>query len=218
MPRKTTQPVTDAGFIAWAGTVFAHCVKHATEWGLPTATLTDIGSKRADAEAAYAANQDIAGKSRATVAAKNETFRILREAMRLFTPTLVVNMKISNDELEQMGLPTRIHHYHGPLPVPSHTPNVDVHSGEHHVVDVYVSNPQLGQSTTYLKDHEEYGFILRHKLDDEDVWHEKNYTRLHVRLTFEDKDVRKNLSLQVAWINPRLEHGPWSDMITVIIN
>jgi hypothetical protein len=218
MPRKTTQPRTDAEFVDWAKMVTSHCTTNLSAWGISQAFITDLGGKVGSAIDAYTKNSDPSTKNRTTVATKNETFRILRETMSVVVPALVSNTKISNDELAQMGLPTRIHHYHGPLPVPANAPNVEVHSGEHHVVDVYVSNPQLGQVTSYLKDPEDYGFVMRYKLEDEETWHEKNYTKLHTRLIFEDKDVKKNLSIMVAWINPRLEHGPWSDTITVIVN
>ncbi|MDR2119915.1 MAG: hypothetical protein LBP64_03450 [Tannerella sp.] len=46
----------------------------------------------------------------------------------------------------------------------------------------------------------------------------KGSTRLHMTLLFDEADEGKHVTFTAAWINPRLQHGPWSDAIKVLIN
>ncbi|MDR0766033.1 MAG: hypothetical protein LBF09_03730 [Odoribacteraceae bacterium] len=211
-------PTKDAEFIAWALNIYEKCVTNATEWKLSTATLQELSKYATDARTAYTTNSNKEDRSRKTAKLKKDSFVALREYLSVFIPTLTSNMNISNGELEAMSIRTRKHHAHHPLPVPPRAPAINVDSGKHHIVSIFASIPQLDGATTYLKSEKYYGICLRTRLEGQEEWHEKNYTRLHVDLLFNDADVKKELSVAIAWINPRLEHGPWSDTVTVIIN
>jgi hypothetical protein len=110
------------------------------------------------------------------------------------------------------------HHAHEPLPRPTFAPSIYTVAGQHFTVTVYVEIPQHGHPSSYLTQHGLHGFVLRYRKEGESEWREVHSTRLHVTLTFEEADQTKFLTLAAAWINPRLEHGPWSEEIKVLIN
>ncbi|MDR0544575.1 MAG: hypothetical protein LBG30_04425 [Odoribacteraceae bacterium] len=217
MPRKT-QPTKDSEWIAWAQKFNTDCTTNATALKLTTAQLQAMGILVYDAKTAYDANSVRGSRTHATVAAKNAAFKALRAHISALILTLVGNEAIPNELLDSLGLPTRIHTSHEPKPAPSHTPDLKVESGQHHVVDAYVSNPQHGQATTYARAPEEHSIAIRLKFEGEEGWREQHSSRLHTRLIFTDAEVGKRLSIQAAWTNARFEHGPWSDVVTVIIN
>ncbi|MDR2359653.1 MAG: hypothetical protein LBD87_07660, partial [Prevotellaceae bacterium] len=59
---------------------------------------------------------------------------------------------------------------------------------------------------------------VRYRKEDCEEWHSGYSTRLHTDLFFNGEDSGKRLILMAAWINPRLQQGPWSNEITVLIN
>jgi hypothetical protein len=215
---STRVPRKDAEFIAWALNIYQKCVTNATEWKLENAKLQELGQYVNAAKNAYAANVNKEDRSLKITETKRKTFAALRAYLALFTPTLTANMNIGNDELEAMGVHSREHHSYRPIPVAPHAPALKVISGEHHEVNAYASIAQLGGVTSYLKSSDFYGICLRTHMEGDETWREQNYTRLHVALVFNEEHVGKRLSLSAAWINPRLERGPWSDTVTVIIN
>jgi hypothetical protein len=193
-------------------------VQNLTKWKIDNTKMQELGGIANTAKSAYSENINPEEKNRRTSKTKIEAFSALREYMSIFTLTLIANLNIGDDDLAAMGIRPRKRHAYMPLPTPPHAPNLEVISGQHHEVSAYASIPQLGHSTTYLKDHGVFGIRLRTRLEGESEWRERDYTRVHVSLAFNDEDVGKHLSVAVAWINPRLENGPWSDTITVIIN
>ncbi|MDR0543993.1 MAG: hypothetical protein LBG30_01400 [Odoribacteraceae bacterium] len=213
-----TQPRRDAEWIAWAQKFNTDCTTNATALKLTVAQLQELGSLIYDAKTAYDANSVRTTRNHATAAVKKAAFKVLRNHISALVMTLVGNEAIPNELLDSLGLPTRIHTGHTPKPAPTHTPDLKVESGQHHVVDAFASNPQHGQATTYARAPEEQGVVIRLKLEGEDVWREEHTSRLHTRFTFTDAEVGKRLSLQAAWLNHRMKHGPWSDVVTVIIN
>jgi hypothetical protein len=46
----------------------------------------------------------------------------------------------------------------------------------------------------------------------------KTVTRLHYTLIFTDAEEGKHIRIQGAWINPRIQNGPWSEEVRELIN
>jgi hypothetical protein len=213
-----TQPVKDADFIDWARNIDAASVAHETDWNLNTTQVTKLNTLTAAAYAAFEANRNPETTNRRTAADKRVAFAELRAFMSIWTSLLVANDAVTENDLEAMGLPSRVHHFHEPLPVPAEATEMSVAVGQHHDVTVYVSTPQHGQPTEFLTKKGYHGFVVRYRKEDETDWHEEHSTRLHLTLYFDDEDRSKRLKITTAWINPRIQHGPWSDEIEVLIN
>jgi hypothetical protein len=194
------------------------CTAHETDWGLNTDMVTKLHTLTLAAKDAYALNANPETSNRRTAASKQVRFGELKPFLSIVVKTLEVNDAVTEEDLRAMGLPSREHHFHEPLPAPGEAPETSVISGQHHDVSVYVSIPQHGHPTEFLTKKGYHGIVVRYRKEGETEWHEEQSTRLHVLLYFGDGDVGKRLTVVVAWINPRLQRGPWSDEIEVLIN
>jgi hypothetical protein len=213
-----TIPTKDADFVAFVRNLDADCSSHAPAWNLDMTQVATLNQLSRAAESAYNANKNPETSNRLSAANKRGSFLELKVFLSTFIPTLVANKSISESELEAMGLPSRIHHFHEALPVPTDAPETTAVVGQHHDITVYVAIPQHGHPSEFLKKKEYHGFVVRYRKEGESEWHEEHTTRLHQILLFDNEDEGKHLILTTAWINPRIEHGPWSDEIRVLIN
>ena len=213
-----TQPTKDSDFIAWARNVNGECHSHATPWGLDATQLETMDEKVSWADSAYNFNLNPETRNRQTAAAKRVAFADTRLFFSTYVNLLVANENISENDLQAMGLPSRIHHFHGPLPVPADAPETTAVVGQHHDITVYVAIPQHGHPSEFLKKKGYHGFVVRYRKEGDTEWREEHTTRLYFTLLFDAEDEGKHLSLTTAWINPRIQHGPWSDEISVLIN
>jgi hypothetical protein len=208
----------DSEWIAWLWALYTAVSKNKTAWGIPDALLQQLSILANAARSAYNENSNPGTKNHATAAAKDEAFERVKEFLVTFLPSLIANDKIGNEELEAIGLHTRRVVRASALSRPPHAPELEVIAGKQHELDAYASIPRLGQSTSRLKEHEEYALFLRYKREDETTWSEKYSSRMHVRLVFGEEHVGKSVTVTAAWVNPRFEHGPWSAQVTAIIN
>ncbi|MDR2414747.1 MAG: hypothetical protein LBD64_07160 [Odoribacteraceae bacterium] len=208
----------DSKWIAWARALRDACVANATAWGLDETWLKPLSALVDEATKAYEANAPKSTKSHATVAVKDEAFRKLKEFLSLFILQLTSNTRVSGEQLVAMGLGPREKTSKNPLPRPSKAPMLEAFTGRHHVVDTYVSAEQHGHAITRVRENKSYSTLIRFKIEGEEGWNEMPSSRLHARLTFDESQLGKRVTLMAAWINRRFEHGPWSNEVTVIIN
>jgi hypothetical protein len=213
-----TLPRKDSEFIPAVHNINEQCSVHQAEWQLDANQTSQLNMLTVNAENAYQENLNPETANRRTATNKRVTFAALRAFLSTFVNVLVADQLISDTDLEAMGLPSREHHFHQPLPVPGEAPKVSVIVGQHHDVTLYVSIPQYGHPSEFLTKKGYHGFVVRYRKADETEWHEEHSTRLHLTLLFDSEDEGKHLIVTVAWINPRIQHGPWSDEITVLIN
>jgi hypothetical protein len=59
--------------------------------------------------------------------------------------------------------------------------------------------------------------MLRYKIEGDADYRTVISTRLHHTLFFEQIDEGKRISLSAAWVNPRLEPGPWCEEMAEVI-
>ena len=216
--RNTTQPRKDAEFIAWSSNLCNQCVSRQNEWQLDAELVTKFQDFQGAAWSAYDANRNPETTNRLTTANKRVSFAVLRVFLATFVNILVANPAISESDLEAMGLPSREHHFHQPLPVPEEAPETTAVVGQHHDIILYVAIPQHGHPSEFLTKKGYHGFVVRYRKEGDTEWHEEHSTRLHLTLLFDSEDEGKHITLTTAWINPRIQHGPWSDEISVLIN
>jgi hypothetical protein len=82
---------------------------------------------------------------------------------------------------------------------------------------VYVTRSELGHPTQTTKRESYAGFKLRWRFEGETAYHTEISTRLYYTLLFEQADETKRIFLSAAWMNPRLEEGPWSEEFSEIV-
>jgi hypothetical protein len=212
MPRK------DAEFIAWAKTIDRDCTENSGIWQLDPTLLHQFNDLVVTANAAYENNADKELRNRATVKAKDAAFAALKLFLSTYVNTLEGNTNIPDEAIVSMGLRPRHPHAHQPIPVPTEAPILTAVVGQHHDTTVYVSTLQHGHPTEFLKDGKYAGFVLKYLVEGETQWQTVVSTRLHYTLIFTDAEEGKHIRLQGAWINPRIQNGPWSEEVRELIN
>ncbi|MDR1983673.1 MAG: hypothetical protein LBQ28_02470 [Prevotellaceae bacterium] len=212
-----TQPSKDADYIAFALNISAQCTANQGAWHLNEAMVTELQTLTDRANADYKVNSNRATANHQTVVNKNASFKALRTFMSIVIRSLIANLDVPNAELMAMGLPSREHHIHEPLPAPTEAPNISI-TLRHGEITAHIHRPSHGHPLEHAGRKRYHGFVLRYRKEDETEWHEKYTTRLHLTLTFDSADEGKHITLAAAWINPRLQHGPWSDELKALIN
>jgi hypothetical protein len=212
------RPRKDPDFIAWALNLSTQCTAHQTDWHLDAETVATLYTLVERADTSYKASRNKETANHFTTVTKNECFKALKVFLSTFTLALKANLNVPNADLVAMGLPSRERHAYEPLPAPTEAPNIYANVGQHGAVTLFVGVPAHGRPTEQVGRKRYHGFVLKHRKEDETEWHEQYTTRLHVTLSFDHADEGKHLSLMAAWINPRLQHGPWSNELKVLIN
>jgi hypothetical protein len=213
-----TQPVRDGDMIAWARNLSEKCELNQGVWQLNSSDVTELRTRFSTAERAWLVNLNPEDSSHRTATDKKVAIKDLRDFCSLYTPVLVANRLISEEDLQAMGLPSRIHHFNEPIPAPPEAPGITVIVGQHHDIDVYAAITEHGHPTQSVTTKRYHGIVLRYRMESEETWHEQISTRLHVTLLFEDEDEGKHIILRAAWVNPRMQHGPWSNDVRVLVN
>jgi hypothetical protein len=211
-------PKKDAEFIAWAKTIYRDCAENSGIWMLDPNLLNQFHELLLTATSAYESNADKELRNRATVKAKDAAFATLKLFLSTYINTLEGNTNIPDEAIESMGLRPRHPHAHQPIPVPTDAPVITAVVGQHHDVTAYASTLQHGHPTEFLKDGKYAGFVLKYLVEGETQWQTIISTRLHYTLIFTDAEEGKHIRLQGAWINPRIQNGPWSEEVRELIN
>jgi hypothetical protein len=211
-------PRSDGEFIAWAKTIYRDCSENSAEWQLDPTLLNQFYELLSDATSAYENNADKELRNRASVKTKDAAFSALKSFLSTYVNTLEGNTNIPDEAIESMGLRPRHPHAHQPIPIPTEAPVLTAVVGQHHDVTIYVSTLQHGHPTEYLKDGKYAGFVLKYLVEGETQWQTVVSTKLHYTLIFADEYEGKYIRMQSAWVNPRIQSGPWSEEVRELIN
>ena len=213
VPRKNKE------YLAFTRNIHEQIALNLTIWKVDQTLANDFFSKDDAAQAADLINSNSEFSCRHTAKIAQYTMADLKSFMGPFTNALLGNLNIPDEEIEALGLRPRHPGKHEPIPQPREDVMVGLVTGHHHDVDAYFSTLQHGQPTKHITDHRKHhGFILRYKVDGDTEWRFLISIRKHRTLVFNDADEGKYLHAQAAWLNPRLEAGPWSEEVIVLIN
>ncbi|MDR0602723.1 MAG: hypothetical protein LBG80_00290 [Bacteroidales bacterium] len=213
--RTSTLRKPDAEFLALAITINTQCHQNEPVWYIEKDRLDKFDELLRIAQDAYTKNIDKATKNAITASNKQMAFTALRQFLSPFIDYLVVNMHVPEEALAFMGLRSRHRHAHQPLPRPKDEIVISVKK-QHNEITVYAARPEHDHPTAGTGTTKDHGFMIRYKEENKDYKFVVS-TRLHHTLFFEREDEGKRLWISAAWVNPRLETGPWSDEISEII-
>jgi hypothetical protein len=205
----------DPQFLAFVNTIDEQCNQH-LEWMIDPPRLTTLNGLYGNANTAYAANNDRATHTFITSSNKKHAFAELKHFTGTFINYLEVNDNVPDTALEYMGLRPRTHQGKQPLPPPKEMPGLSVKK-VHDEMIFYVARPEHDQPTSGVGLPHYHGFKLRWKYDGATEWHEVVSTRLHATLYFDHDDEGKRIIFMAAWVNPRLQEGPWTTEMTEIV-
>lgn len=218
MYRRSTLNKPDADFIALANSILQQCMEHAEEWILDASRLSELNVLITKANTAYELNGNPAERNRSTAAVKQAAFKELKHFLSRFINYLEITLTVPDTAIQGMGLRPRKRHFHEPLPLPAQKPVITTTS-IHKQITVRVARPVHDHATHGMRPPKYYGFKLRWRFEGEDeaFCRSELSTRLHYILHFDGKDEGRRIILAAAWINPRLESGPWSRDVTEIV-
>jgi hypothetical protein len=206
----------DAEFLAQANNISEQCRAHAPEWNIFPAQVDEFEMRVHDANIAYENNNKVATKNATTSVQKKAAFGELKHLEGIFINALEGNTRVPDTALELMGLRPRQPHGHHPLPRPTDPLVLSIRK-QHDEITVYAARPEHDQPTAGVGPTHYHGFALRIRHDGEDTCQTVISTRLHHTLFFERADEGKRIFLSAAWVNPRLEPGPWCEELPEII-
>jgi hypothetical protein len=207
---------TDSDFLSQAKGIAAECNAHKIDWDIDTDRLNGFISLLTNANNAYTANSDRTTKNAITSAIKKAAFGELKHYLGTFVSYLEVNNSVPDAALAAMGLRPRHQPVHLPSPPPAEQPAILIKK-QHDEMTVYVSRPRYDQPNSTVAPVHACGFMLRYRMEGDAQYQTAISTRLHHTLFFEQSDDGKRVYLAAAWINSRLEPGPWSREISAII-
>jgi hypothetical protein len=213
--RQGTLRKPDKDFMALATTINEQCNQNASEWYIDPDKLKAFNGLLTNAQNAYNANNDKATKNAITSANKKAAFGELKHFLGSFIDYLEVNTYVPDQALAYMGLRSREHHAHQPLPRPQDEIVISVRK-QHDEMTIYAAIPEKDHPTDGVGPAKYHGFMIRYREEGKDYIMIAS-TRLHHTIFFERDDEGKRIFISAAWINPRLETGPWSDEISEII-
>jgi hypothetical protein len=210
----------DNDLLAQVKNIESTCRKHMepADWNINVNLMDQLSTRLSAANSAYAVNIDPSHKNHDSAAVKQAAFASLKRTLSVFVNALEGNLKVPDDALDSMQLRPRHPGSHQPQPVPDETPVLTVLTGQHHDITVYVSTLQHGHPTEFLDQKNYYGFLLKYQFEGETNPKEIVSTRKHKTLRFDESKEGQYLKLQAAWLNPRIEPGPWSEEVRELIN
>jgi hypothetical protein len=216
MYKATIIDQPDGEFLAYANSLNDQCTTHAAEWNIDPARLSVLNTLTLNASTAYKLNTDLATRSHLTSVNKRSAFEELKHFLRFFIYYLKGNLSTPDAALETMHISPRVRHMREPLPPPGEAPVITV-VRQHGEMTIYVSRAEHGHPTGSAKRKPYHGFKLRWRFKGETVYRIEISTRLQITLHFEREDETKRIEMSAAWINPRLQEGPWSNDVTEIV-
>jgi hypothetical protein len=217
MIKKRYQPRKDGEFIAWAENIGQTCTENAEKWGLKADALAQLNTLTAKAAAAYTANLDHATKNWMTGVTKRTAFKDLKRLLSNYINALEANLDVPDAAIGTMGLRPRRRHAFNPLPVPDEAPLLNA-VAIHGRITLFASVPHPGHPSGSLSHKGYYDIAIRYRIEGDTDWQLYLSTRLRIDLDFDPKDQGKQVRISAAWINPRLQLGPWSNEISALIN
>jgi hypothetical protein len=214
---KSSLQKPDPQFLAHVKTINTECNEHKTEYGLDGEILKTFDDDLAAAETAYAANSDYSKKNVTTSEHKKATFAELKNFLGVFINALEGNLKVPDEALARMELRPRHQSGHHPLPPPVEQLVISLLAQSDEII-VYAAKPEHDQPTATVAPANHFGFILRYKKEGDADYKTVVSSRLHHTLYFEREDEGKRVFLSAAWVNHRMEPGPWCKEISQVIN
>jgi hypothetical protein len=216
MSTESKLKLPDAQFIAYANTINDQCMTHLTEWKLDQTRLAELVTLTTNANGAYKANLDQATCNQITSTNKKTAFGELKHFLGVFIDYLEGNLSVPDSALEIMGLRPRTHPAYQPVGRPEEAPVLEIVK-QHDEITVYVSRGELGHPTQSTTRPKYRGFKLRWRFVGETAYRIEISTRLHHTIHLDREDETKRIELSAAWVNPRLEEGPWSEDIVEVV-
>jgi hypothetical protein len=214
--RTTPSQLPDAKYLAFIENLLKICRDNLLLYKIPEADYTKAENLEEKARTAFEINAMPATKNKITVLEKNEAFKELKTYMSWFNKSLEANLNIPNIALIEMGLPSREHTHHGDHPRPKRMPVVTL-SKEGLETTLFFAQQEHNHPTESIVDEFVHGARIEFRFDNDTVWQSETVTKKRYTFIFTEEDAGKQVHVRVAWVNTKLEAGPYCREFTFIV-
>jgi hypothetical protein len=218
MNHKRYKPTKDGEFLVWGENIYTRCDTNQVLWGINKDDVVTLGTLVGNARTAYTNNSNREFKNHRTASYKAACFKALSDFLAAFTNVLEGTLTVPDADIVSMNLRPRENHAHLPKPVPTKAPFLTVINTEAAEIRASVSVEQHGHPVSSLGDLGYGGFVFRYQIEGETEWHEVTSTSLSTTVKFGENQRSKRLTCVASWVNPRLERGPHSTEVKLIIS
>jgi hypothetical protein len=211
-------PRRDIEYLNWARNIVQTSATHAQAWGLPPARVAQMENLAQTAHAAWEANNNPATTNHTSVTAKNAALASLKTQVSLFINLLLSTPQVPDEALAEMHLRPRRRVARQPKPPPADAPVLTIIAGQHHDLTACATPLPHGHPVEHLAGRNHYGFLLKYQFEGDPEVHQLVSTRLRRTLLFDETSKGRYLTLSAAWVNARIEPGPWSEPVRELVN
>jgi hypothetical protein len=142
----------------------------------------------------------------------------LKKYARWFIDSLEVNLKVPDEALDKMGLPPREKPANQPDPPPT-THLVITFKKIDNTLRLQGSQQISGQPKSTVGPKKlHFGIIFKVKVEGEPEPRIIPTTKLHADIIFPPEYKGRHAKVSGAWLNSRLDPGPWCDDIDIILD
>jgi hypothetical protein len=206
----------DSEFLAMAHGVCVECEKNKELWELREQPLARLKTLYEEARANYEANCDWATKNSTTSSNKRFSFNDLKRYLIRYTEILRLTLSVPDSALQAMGLGSRECVKRGPIPQPTDR-IVIFFSGVGFLVLARAVLPATVFPADPVETRLHYGFVRKIRIEGKEAEMLVTSRLLTSTLYFEEGDAGKEAFVSAAWVNPKMETGPWSEEVGFVI-
>jgi hypothetical protein len=214
--RTSPGRLPDAKYLAFVDNALKICRDNLALYKIPEKDYEQADVLYEKAKLAYKANSLSDSRNKNTTREKNTAFKELKTYMSWFSKTLETNLSLPNSALIEMGLPSREHTHHGDHPRPKRMPVVSMRrEGLETTLDF--AQQEHNHPTETIAEEFVHGARIEYRFDNETIWQSETVTKKHYTFIFTEGDVGKQVHVRVAWVNPKLEAGPYCREFSFIV-
>jgi hypothetical protein len=206
-------PRKDRELVPYAREIESQCRMNLAPglWNIDVAALDRLAALVAGAESALEANAARETKNHFTVVHQQEACRALHRELGVFINYLLGNPRVPDFQINAMGIRPRHRTARSPLPPPREAPVLSVFTGRPRMATLFLSDNQAGHPTEFLTSSPRRAAHVQYRLAGAAEWENLHLTRKRHILELGQEASGRYLQVRAAWLNPRLQAGPWCD-------
>ena len=222
-------PRSNKAYLEYVDNILETVRANMTAWGISTTEFKRVENPYLNTRKAYDRNAAKATRGDKSAADLHVDMQRLKPIISDFVISLRGNLTISDDMLIIMNIPLRRRTYHQAHPAPEDDAVFEFRRIAHLLYQIVMQSLAAGhprQTMTDRRRHHGYWFdyiIIDHDApipDPETItnWEHREFTKLRETITFPASAEGKRLIGRAAWINRRLQNGPWSEPVNITLS
>ena len=222
-------PRGNKAYLEYVGNILETVRPNMTAWEISTTRFKRVENPYLNTVKSYDKNAAKATRGDKSAIDLHDDMKKLRPIVAVFVIFLRGNTNIPDDMLAVMNIPPRLRTYHQAQPAPDDDAVFEVRRVAHLLYQILMQSLAAGhprQTMTDRRRHYGYRFeyiIIDHAAPIPDIetitnWEFLEFTKLRNNITFPQAAEGKRLIGRAAWINNRLQPGPWSEPVNITLS